>query len=352
MHSLLLLRVALLRPVDLGCSNTVKLSVAIGDVWMRWSNWKIARWKSNDWWLLCSLAAICVMTSLFHLTCLGWSVFLSTHLPNYMFSWMWPRLQPVWIPFMYTKYMGELLRLQTSSINLPSTDLPAKSRNPQRSDFRFATGWPLTLKLPFMMCRHNICANLRLHYRVIEGLLLTALEEWPMEFWGVRQFFKSLGGKETMEMLLSSDDGLKICSHAMTTVTMTLCSQIKVKSAAFGRWFVSGPVLVPVSFDWVWLSKSVHVLIFCMRFQHLFCFWTFRGISRFCYLMYPYTQFNDACFYTLSYMCTPFTCMICTANKTTSTKTWLMTHGTLISADFDSPQKPVKPQFSGRRRLK
>lgn len=151
------------------------------------------------------------------------------------------------------------------------------------------------------MCRHNICANLRLHYRVIEGLLLTALEEWPMEFWGVRQCFKSLGGKETMDMRLSSDGGLKICSRA-TTVTITLGSQIKVKSAEFGRWFVSGPVLMPVSFDWVWLSKSVHVRIPCKRFQHLFWFWTFLGISLFCYLTYPYTQFNDACFYTFIYV--------------------------------------------------
>lgn len=194
------------------------------------------------------------------------------------------------------------------------------------------------------MCRHDISANLRLHYRVIEGLLLTALEEWPMEFWEVRQFFKSLGGKETMEMLLSSDGGLKICSHA-TRVSMALGSQIKVKSAEFGRWFVSSIFWLGI----VWLSKSVHVLISCKRFQQLFCF---RGISLFCYLTYPYTQFNDACFYILSYMFTPFACMICTANKTTTTKTWLMTHGTLISADFDSPQKPVTPQFSGRRRLK
>lgn len=56
------------------------------------------------------------------------------------------------------------------------------------------------------------------------------------------------------------------CSHAMTTVKMTLCSQINVKSTEFGRWFVTGPVLVPVFFDWIWLSKSVHVLISCMRF--------------------------------------------------------------------------------------
>ena len=37
-----------------------------------------------------------------------------------------------------------------------------------------------------------------------------------------------------MEMLLSSDGGLKICSHA-TRVCMALGSQIKVKSAEFGR---------------------------------------------------------------------------------------------------------------------
>ena len=193
------------------------------------------------------------------------------------------------------------------------------------------------------MCRHDISGNLRLHYRVIEGLLLTALEEWPMEFWEVRQFFKSLGGKETIEMLLSSDGGLKICSHA-TRVSMALGSQIKVKSAECGRWFVSSIF---------WLGMAVQISS-CFDFlQEIPALVLLSDLSGYLSLLLPDVSLHTIqwCMflYTFIYVYSFYMYDMYSKQDNINKN---MTHDTLISADFDSPQKPVKPQFSGRRRLK
>ena len=147
--------------------------------------------------------------------------------------------------------------------------------------------------------------------------------------------------RKLLQMLLSDGGWCFFCSHAITTVKMTLCSQIDVKSAEFGRWFVTGPVLVPVFF---WLGMVIKISscldfmheIWSCPFQHLFCRWTFLGISLFCCLTYPYTHFNDAFFtcmyvYTHTSLCTPFIYVHMYIKQDNINKN--MTHDTLIFAE-------------------